>query len=259
MNSRRWSVLLADDEPLARRGLVQHLERHPDFEVVGESGDGANAVERVLALRPDVLFLDVEMPELDGFEVLEALSPDERPLVVFVTAFDRYAVQAFDAHALDYVVKPIDPARLDETLARVRDELGRATSDALLRLERRLEDLLERVHTDRRGPERIALRAAGSLQLVPQDEIDWVEAADNYVRVHTGGRVHLARQTLGRLERRLDPSRFQRVHRSAIVRLAAVREVVTLSGGEAIVRLADGTDVPVSRRLRPALEERLVE
>ncbi len=257
-------ALIADDEPLARRGIRQLLEAHPDVVVVGECRNGRETVRALHSLAPDVLFLDVQMPQLDGFEVLRAYGPERMPAVVFVTAYDEFAVRAFETHALDYLVKPVSDARFAEAMRHVRERLRSARA---LELAAKLEALLE-MHDgvgrqakagDARGPARPARRlvvptANGDLVL-DASEVDWIQADDYYAAVYALGKRHLIRESLASLEERLDPQRFVRVHRSAIVALDRVRELRATGLGEWAVVLRDGTRVPVSRRRREVVGE----
>jgi len=247
---RSIRTVLVDDEPLARRRLRDLLANEEDFTIVAECGSGREAVAATRKHRPDLLFLDVQMPELDGFDVLAALGADVPPLVVFVTAFDLHAIRAFEVHALDYLLKPFDRARFRDTLARARAVLanGRETS-----LERRVADLLRKLERER-PIERLAVRSAGRIHFLRVDEIDWIEAAGNYLRLHVGKETHLLRETMSRMEERLDAERFLRVHRSAIVNLDRVREIAPPGRGEAEVLLRDGTRLGLSRGCRDRVE-----
>ena len=247
-------VLVADDEPLARRGVRQLLAPHADMTVVGESRNGPETLRDLDALAPDLLFLDVQMPDMDGFEVLRSRRADRMPAVVFVTAHDQFAVRAFEAHALDYLVKPLNVGRFEAALRRVRERLrlmeaaDLATGlTALLAAERAQRE---------KNVERLVVSAAASELVIPVAEIDWISADDYYARLHIGTKSHLLRESLTSLESRLDPRRFARVHRSAIVQLDRVRELrTTLRGGEAVLR--DGSRIPVSRRKRAMLDDLL--
>ena len=252
-------AVIADDEPLARRGIRQLLEPHVDVRVVGECRDGRETLRALDVLAPDLLFLDVQMPELDGFGVVRVRGPERMPVVIFVTAYDEFAVRAFEAHALDYLVKPVSEARFAHALRRARARLRETET---LDLARRMALMLE-AHGDpaaaRTGdpvPARalhtrrlVVPTAAGELVL-DVDEIDWIQADDYYAAVHARGKRHLVRESLASLEARLDPARFIRVHRSAIVRLDHVRELRSTRVGECVLLLRDGTRVPVSRRRR---------
>ncbi len=248
-------VLVADDEPLARRGVCQLLAPHDDMVVVGES---RNLPETVSALReyaPDLLFLDVQMPEMDGFEVLRAQGADRMPAVVFVTAHDQFAVQAFEAHALDYLVKPLNVGRFEAALARVRERLRLIQAAGLAdRLKALLAD--ERARREGAGLERLVVATARGELVIPVTDIDWIGADDYYARIHIGTKSHLLRESLASLETRLDPRRFVRIHRSAIVQIDRVRAVNAAPGGDEVV-LRDGSRVRVSRRRQASLERLL--
>jgi two-component system LytT family response regulator len=250
-------ALVVDDEALARASLTGLLAADPDVRVLGECADGAEAIEAIRADPPDLLFLDVQMPEVDGFEVLR-LAPVERiGAIVFVTAYDSFALRAFEAQALDYLLKPFDDERFHLALGRAKLRVR----------ERRAHRLaLELVGTlgaappanDRPGYlERLAIKADGRISFLRVDDVDWVEAADYCVRVHAGGRVHLLREPLKELETRLDPARFFRVHRSAIVNLSRVKELHPYFRGDAMVVLLDGTRLRLSRGRRDQLHAAL--
>ena len=244
-------VLVADDEPLARRGVRQLLAPHRDMTVVGEARNGAETLTALDALSPDLLFLDVQMPEMDGFEVLRARGADRMPAVVFVTAHDQFAVRAFEAHALDYLVKPLHVERFEAALQRVREHLRLVEAAGLaVRLTALLE--AEKAERERSGVERLVVPTATGELVIPVAEIDWISADDYYACLHVGARSHLLRESLASLETRLDPRCFVRVHRSAIVRMDRIRE---LHGDEVVLR--GGTRVAVSRRRRAAIEELL--
>jgi two-component system LytT family response regulator len=237
-------VLVADDEPLARRGVRQLLAPHRDMTLVGEARNGAETLIALEALSPDLLFLDVQMPEMDGFEVLRARGADRMPAVVFVTAHDQFAVRAFEMRALDYLVKPLSVERFKVALQNVRDRLH--LMDAAGQVAR-LTSLLEaeKAERDKRGVERLVVHATSGEFVIPVAEIDWIAADDYYARLHVGTKSHLLRESLASLETRLDTRRFVRVHRSAIVQVDRIRE---LHGDEVVLR--DGVRVPVSRRRR---------
>ncbi len=245
-------ALLVDDEPIARRGLLRLLRQEPDIQVVGECGDGASAVAAIGALSPDLVFLDVQMPELDGFAVVETVGAERMPAVVFVTAFDQHALRAFDAQAVDYVLKPIDPERLRRALQRVRARLTHPDQD----FARRVTEVLKSI--DRTSlqawPSRLAIRSDGRVRLIDMDAIDRILAAGNYVEVHAGKDRHLLRETMTSLESRLDPRRLVRVSRAAIVNIARIREVQPLFNGDFVVLFDTGAQVNGSRRYRAALD-----
>jgi two-component system, LytTR family, response regulator len=241
-------VLVADDEPLARRGVRQLLAPHRDMTVVGEARNGAETLTALDALSPDLLFLDVQMPEMDGFEVLRARGADRMPAVVFVTAHDQFAVRAFEAHALDYLVKPLHVDRFEAGLQRVRERLRLMQA---AELATRLTALLKAEQREREkcGVERLVVPIATGELVIPVAEVDWIGADDYYACLHVGAKMHWLRESLASLETRLDPRRFARVHRSAIVQIDRIRE---LHGDEVVLR--DGMRLAVSRRRRAAIE-----
>ena len=254
MNTPALRVLIVDDEPLARRGVRVCLAGAADVEIVGEAADGEEAARQIVQLAPDLLFLDVQMPRLDGFGVLRSVPPEHWPLVVFLTAHEQHALRAFDAHALDYLLKPIDDERFVLALDRARQRLR----------ERRAGEVLSRVVAllrEHRGApepaagadylERFAVRNGTRTLLVPVEEVSWISAEGDYAGLHVAaGRVHLIRASLHDLERRLDPAKFARVHRSAIVSRAQVREVQALSSRDYLLRLCDGGELRMSRNYR---------
>lgn len=228
-------VLIADDEPLALARMQRLLESEPDVEIVAACADGAQAAEAMRTLRPDVAFLDIAMPELDGFEVIEAAAGVHAPAIVFVTAYDRYAIRAFEEQALDYVLKPVERERLHRSLERVRARVAPA------------EPTLSR----------IIVRTRGRIALISIGEVTHIEAAGNYARIHTRSEHHLIRQRMSDLETKLDPRRFVRIHRSTIVNIAAVREVRPWFRGDAVLVLEDGRELTVSRTYRERLTRAL--
>jgi two-component system LytT family response regulator len=234
--TRPLRVLLVDDEPPALRRMRRMLAAEPDVEVVGECGTGAEAVEQVRSLEPDLVLLDVQMPGGDGFEVVEQLGASVLPLVVFVTAYDEYALRAFDAAALDYLVKPVRRPRLRTAIARARERVGRAEP--------------------RPRSDRLLIDRGRHMDVLAVDEIDWIEAADNHVIVHVGKEAHRFRRTMEQTLERLPPDRFVRAHRSTIVNLSRVRQVHDWFGGYLLV-LADGTKLPTGRQYRAAVLQRL--
>jgi two-component system LytT family response regulator len=251
-------ALIADDEPLARRGIRQLLEGHPDVIVAGECRNGRETLRALHSLQPDLVFLDVQMPQLDGFGVLRAFGAQRMPMVVFVTAYDEFAVRAFEAHALDYLVKPVSEARFAEALRHVRERLR---SNQALELAQKLEALLASHEGGGRGAEggaapvgrparRVVVPTASGEIVLDATEIDWIQAEDYYAAIYALGKRHLIRESLASLEQRLDPTSFVRVHRSAIVRLDLVRELRSSTFGEWVLVLRDGTRIPVSRRRR---------
>ena len=235
-------TLIVDDEPLARRAVRQSLTGFGDFDVLGEAGHGAEAVAAIGTLRPDLVFLDVQMPEMDGFGVIEAIGVDAMPLTVFVTAFDAYAVRAFEAEALDYLLKPFDDQRFARVIERVRRHIG--TGDGPRDGMRSL--------LGGQGP--LIARSGGSAHLIRLDEIDWISAAGDYAEVHVGGRSLLIHEPLTSLETRLPQAAFARIHRAAIVRLDRLVEVRLGTHGDGVVRLAGGAELRFSRRYREPID-----
>ncbi len=248
-------VLIADDEPLARRGVRQLLARHADITVIGESRNGPETLVALDALKPDLLFLDVQMPEMDGFAVLRARGAHRMPAVVFVTAHDQFAVRAFEAHALDYLVKPLNVERFEAALGKVRERLRLMQAADLAR---KLTALLaaERAEREKKSVERLVVPTAASDLIIPVAEIDWISAEDYYARLHVGTKTYLMRESLSSLEMRLDRLRFARVHRGAIVQLDRVRELRATARGDEVI-LRNGSCIPVSRRRRAVLDELL--
>ena len=247
-------VVLADDEPLVRRGLRTFLATEQGFSVVGEARNGPEAVDLIRRERPHLVFLDVQMPELDGFGVLEALEGETLPVVVFVTAYDEYAIRAFDVHAVDYLLKPFDEERFRVALGRARTRLGEQRAQSL---DRRLEAVLSELRAREQYTDRLLVKSDGRVTVLQVDEVDWIEAADNYARVHTSRGKFLIREPIKTLERKLDPRQFARVHRSAIVNLARVRELQPLFGGEYVIILSTGAKLTLSRGYRDAFRARL--
>lgn len=238
-------ALIVDDEPLARRAVVAMLSAHADFEIVGEAGHGAAAVASIAALRPDLVFLDVQMPGMGGFDVIEAVGAEAMPLTVFVTAFDAYAVRAFEVQALDYVLKPFDDLRFGQVLDRVRRQLRMGEAQGA-----RLQAMLDAAPT-------LVARGHGGARLVRIDEIDWIGAAGDYAEVHAGERTLLLHESLASLEARLPGPAFARIHRSAIVRLDRLAEVRPGGHGDGLVRLHCGAELRFSRRYRQAIDRYL--
>jgi two-component system LytT family response regulator len=240
-----------DDEPLARSNLSVLLTRDAEIEIVSECGSGAEALAMIRDAKPDLLFLDVQMPECDGFDVLELIGKDLPPAVVFVTAYDQYALRAFEAGALDYLLKPFDNARFELALSRAKQKI---------RLGDRSENRTGNVRTEKARPrklDRVVIRSAGEVSFVKVSEIDWIEAADYYACLHVGSKSHLLRRSMSELEEDLDPAIFCRVHRSSIVNLDRVRGLKLGEDGEYEVLLENGARVRLSRRYRKQLQERM--
>jgi two-component system, LytTR family, response regulator len=245
----RIRTIIADDEPFARELLREMLEEHRDIEVVAECGDGRAVVDTIRSTTPDLVFLDIRMPGLDGFEVVEAIGEDAMPLFIFVTAYDEYALRAFEAHAADYVLKPFDEDRLQQALSRLRKrgDLSRT----------RTAQLIEDLHGRGRYRDRLAIRTGDRTTFLQTSQIDWIEADGKHVRVHAGGQVVKVPQGLTQFEEQLDPECFVRVNRSTIVRIDGVREVRRWFKGEHLLVLGDGTELATGRVYRDRVEAAL--
>jgi two-component system LytT family response regulator len=268
---------VCDDEPDAREGIVAMLRADPGVQVVGEARNGTEAVDAIMTQAPDLVFLDVQMPRLDGFGVIERVGTDRFPVVVFVTAYDEYALRAFEVHALDYLLKPFGNDRFTDTLARAKYRVRQQRASELSRVLASL--LTERDGGERVGPipappvtvpvssnpgstapkylEHLMVRLAGTVTLLSVDDVDWIEADDYYAKLHVGGKTHLIRETMRQLEARLDPRQFVRVHRSAIVRIDRVQTLHPYFNSSHVLTLKDGTRVTLSRSRRAAFEAAL--
>ena len=243
-------ALVVDDEPLVREGIRLLLEREVDVRVLGEARNGEEAVERIRELRPDLVVLDVQMPGMDGLAVVAALEPEERPAIVFVTAYSEYAIRAFDVHAVDYLLKPFDAERFATALRRARERMAARKVD-------RLEELLATLRPARSYPERLLLKQEGTVVVVLTQDIDWIEAADNYVKVHARTGRYMVREPLKQIEAKLDPAQFARAHRSAIVNLSRVKSFNLLPAGDNIITLTTGIRLTLSRGYRDDFRSRL--
>jgi two-component system, LytTR family, response regulator len=241
-------TLIIDDVQLARERLKRCLADEPDVEIVGECDNGANAVESIRALSPDLIFLDVQMPALDGFGVLEALKGERMPAVIFVTAYNEYAIQAFDVNALDYLLKPVDCARLSKAVERAKSQLAQpAPGDDL---DSRFRAMLEDIKATPRFLKRITIKLTGHTILLPIDEVDWIESYGNYLKLHAGRESHLIRGTMQSLEAKLDPEKFVRVHRSTIVNIEKIKQIFPRSNGDQDLVLQNGEQLMLSRKYR---------
>ena len=258
---KKITTLIVDDEPLARRNIRLLLKDDREIEIVGEAANGREALALIKQHSPDLVFLDIQMPELDGFGVLESIEAERLPAIVFVTAFDQYALKAFEFHALDYLLKPFDDARFDKALRQAKLQVGR----------RELKDLSERLVAllaahgggagstteSMRQPQylsRLLIKSAGRVFFLKTDEIDYVQAEDYYVKLNVGRKGHLLRETMNEMEAKLDPSKFLRIHRSTIVNIERIRELQQHFNGEYIVVLQDGTEHKLSRSRREQLQ-----
>jgi two-component system LytT family response regulator len=247
-------VLIVDDEPLAREVIAQLLAKHDDVDVVGEAGSGEDAIEKIRALQPDLVFLDVQMPGCDGFGVLRAVGPDAIPQVIFATAFDEHALRAFEVHAVDYLIKPFRDERFEKALARAK-EVHQSTKRS--DLAQRLMELVAESGARPSQDQHFAIKSGGTVYFLDVEEIDWIEAANNSVRFHAGGKRHLMRATISSIESQLDEHDFARIHRSTIVRLDRIRKLVPQEHGDYLVVLRAGTELRMSRRRREELRARL--
>jgi two-component system LytT family response regulator len=247
-------VLIVDDEPLARGVLREMLQSDPDVVIVGECANGKEAVEAIKDFNPDLLFLDIQMPEMGGFEVLDTLSEGQTPHLVFVTAYDQYAVRAFEVHALDYILKPFDRERFEASWQRAKAQLQRERNGGV---EQKILSLLEDLKAGTKYLERLVIKSSGRIYFLETNEIDWIQAEGNYVSVHTGKKSHLLRETISSLENQLDPKKFLRIHRSAIVRIDRIKELQPWFHGEYHIILNDGTQLTLSRNYRDRLQEAL--
>jgi len=254
-------TIIVDDEPLARCNLRVLLERDAQIEILEECRNGREAVKAINTLSPDLIFLDIQMPEMDGFDVLAQVGPEHIQGIIFVTAFDQYALKAFDVHALDYLLKPFDDERFARALERAKSQIA---AREINQLSERLLALLEERETERTGAKReeryltrLMIKASSRMMLLKVDEIDFIEADGNYAKLHTGRKTHLLREKMNDLEGRLDPAKFVRIHRSIIVNLERIKEMHPHFNGDYVVVLDDGRQLRLSRTRREQLEARL--
>lgn len=250
-------VAVVDDEPAARRGVMHLLANDPDVIVVGEAGDVASAVALVEREAPEVLFLDVQMPGGEGFDVLHALKPDRRPVVVFVTAYNEYALKAFDVHAVDYLLKPYEDGRFATALARAKELIRSRQTEAVQARLAALLEMLRQPREEAHAQDRILIKDGGEIVFLKADEIDWIEAEGDYMKYHTAGKSYLQRETMSRLEARLPAGKFVRIHRSTIVNLDRVRKLSPTFIGDYAVVLHDGMKLKLSRGYYDRLAELL--
>ncbi len=237
-------ALIVDDEPLGRQGVLRFLKNDPEVEVVAQCGDGQSAVGTILTAKPNLVFLDIQMPEIDGFEVVRRVGPEKMPATIFVTAYDRYALRAFEANAIDYLLKPVGQARFEKALARVK---GRVAESSKQDVAQRIIATLEQIKRRDQYLERLPVPENGRILFVKTKEIDWIEADGNYVRLHVGARMHEVRETLSALEQRLDPRDFLRIHRSTIVNVQRIKEIQPWFHGYHLVLLQNGQELRMSR------------
>jgi two-component system LytT family response regulator len=245
ISQNKMRVMIVDDEPIAREGVRTQLTREPGVEIVAECGDGLEAVEAIRELSPDLLFLDVQMPGMDGFEVVQTIGIDAMPAVVFVTAYDKYALRAFEVNAVDYLLKPFDSERFQKAFQRARLQIQRRTAETI---NQKLEALLASMRPRERYLERLVVKSGGRIFFLAVGEIDWIESADNYVSLHAGRESHLIRETLTSLEAKLNPEEFLRIRHSAIVNVKRIKELHPLFKGEYEIVLQNGVKLTSSRR-----------
>lgn len=245
-------IIIADDEPLARSKMRLMLNTEPGVQVLAECQNGAEAIQALKTYKPDLLFLDVRMPDLDGFEVLSHMTEAEMPIVIFTTAYDQHAVKAFEAHALDYLLKPFDQERLHQAVDRARKELLKTKDrEAAQHILRYLSETGMQFAASRR----LIVKSRGRVVFLSFDEIDWLEAAANYVRIYVGKQAYVLRKGIGEIAERLDPAQFIRIHRSAIVNVHKIKELQPVNSGEYIVVLKDGKELSCSRGYRSGLQQ----
>jgi two-component system, LytTR family, response regulator len=246
------NTLIVDDEPLARDRVKRFLRDEHDIRIIGECGNGREAVAAIREQKPDLVFLDIQMPEKNGFEVVKALDERVMPAVIFVTAYDQYALQAFDVHALDYLLKPFNRERLHKAVSHARDQIE---TKRIGNLDERLASLIKDLKAEKKYLERLVVKSVGRVFFLKVDDIDWIEAAGNYVKLHTGRESHMIRETMNGIEGKLDPDRFLRIHRSTVVNIDRIKELHPMFSGDYAVILRNGTELALSRNYR----ERLLE
>src|SRR5262249_19756721 len=254
MNQAKVTALIVDDEALARKFIRRMLKEDRDVEVVGECNDGKSAVAMIQKHKPAIVFLDVQMPAMDGFTVLEAIGLERLPEIIFTTAYEKYAIRAFELHALDYLLKPFDQTRFQDAIHHAKERLSQHQPDAG-RLQ--ISALLENVKAQSKYLERLIIKADGPISFLHTRDINWIEADDKYVHLHTAKASRMVRQTLSAMETQLDPKQFQRIHRSAIVNIERIKELEPTFNGEHVVLLDDGTKLTLSRTYREKLFERM--
>ena len=248
-------ALIVDDEPLARESIAALLQAESDIAVIGECADGKSAVQAIKAEAPDVVFLDIKLPEMDGFEIIESLPQDKLPAIIFVTAYDRFALQAFKVHAVDYLLKPVEKEPFQEALRQLRLRLDRHEDDETLR--GKLVGLLDDLRNWQRHADSLVVNSGSEVLCLKLVDIDWIESAGNYVCLHVGGRTHIVDETMNGLEKRLRSHNFIRIHRSRIVNFERIRRIKPLLYGDHTVELHDGTKLTLSRSYRDSVLNRI--
>ncbi len=240
-------AIIADDEPLAREGIKQLLVQYPAIEVIGEAKDGVHAIELIQSAKPDIVFLDIQMPGIDGFGVVREIGPEKMPVVVFVTAFDEFALQAFEIHALDYLLKPIDPERFGESISHALSQLALRDKNTV---DQKLLHLLEGIARPKQYLQRLAIKSTGKVTFVNMHDVDWIQANGDYIWVHAKGKKNLVREKIGEMHHKLNPQHFARIHRSTIVNVNRIRDLEPMFYGDYSVNLHDGTKLTLSRSYR---------
>ncbi len=240
-------TLIVDDEPLARDRIKRFLRDESGISIIGECGNGEEAVVVIQNEKPDLVFLDIQMPEKNGFDVIRSLNPETLPTIVFVTAYDQYALQAFDVHAIDYLLKPFNRERLNRAVVRARQAVEHKS---LGNLDARLSSLLAGLKSEKKYLERLVVKSVGRVFFLKIDEIDWIEASGNYVKLHVGRESHMIRETMNSMETKLDPDKFLRIHRSTVVHIDRIKELHPMFSGDYSVLLHNGTELALSRNYR---------
>ncbi|MEO8648804.1 MAG: LytTR family DNA-binding domain-containing protein [Acidobacteriota bacterium] len=245
-------TMIVDDEPLARDRVRRFLRDEDDIQVIGECGNGREAIERIVKEGPDLVFLDIQMPEKEGFDVVRELAGKSLPTIIFVTAYDHYAIQAFDVHALDYLLKPFNRERMHRAVARAREHIQNKLAGDL---DKRLELLISDLRSEKKYLDRLVVKSNGRVFFLKADEVDWIEAAGNYVNLHIGTESHLIRETMNGIEAKLDPAKFLRIHRSTVVNIDKIKELHPMFSGDYAVILRNGTELALSRNYRERFNE----
>ena len=240
-------TLIVDDEPLARERVKRFLKDERDFEILGECGNGDDAIKAIREKQPDLVFLDIQMPEKNGFDVIRGLDSRSLPNIVFVTAYDQYALQAFEVHALDYLLKPFNKERFHQAVRRAKEQIE---SRRRGELDERLASLISSIAPDKKFLERLVVKSVGRVFFLKTNEIDWIEASGNYLKLHVGRDSHMIRETMNSIEAKLDPSQFMRIHRSTIVNIDRIKELHPMFSGDYSVILRDGSELALSRNYR---------
>ncbi len=250
--SMKIKTLIVDDEPIARDRVRRMLREETDIEIIGECGNGAEAVIFVNENNPDLVFLDIQMPEMNGFEAIQSINSEKPPVIIFVTAFDQYAIRAFDVHALDYLLKPFNRERFKRAVGRAREQIEKSNTG---KIDERLASLLKDLTGSKKYLERLVVKSVGRVFFLRTDEVDWIEAAGNYAKLHVGKEGHLIRETMNGLETKLNPDKFLRIHRSTLVNIDRIKELNPLFSGDYTVMLKNGVELTLSRNYRDRLLE----